>query len=249
MSIDVKALILAGGAGTRFHPYTEIIPKPMIPIGRREKPVLEIIVKWLRKFGIKEFIFLVDYKWRYIYNYFENGSRFNVKISYSLDENTGYRNTGGAILKAYRSKLISSRGLIWYGDIIAPLNVRELLDYHEDKKADLTLVVTSRYRVPVGVVNIGEDNKIVCMFEKPELNISATVGIGVIEQKVFDQKLEEYLGRDFDFMGDLVPWLINRGYRVYAYLYNDIWFDVGSLERYKKLENEDLSIFDEILDQ
>lgn len=251
MPDDLKALILAGGVGSRFHPYTEIIPKPMIPIGRKEKPVLEIIVKWLRNHGVREFIFLVDYKWKYIYNYFENGARFNVRINYSLDENTGYRNTGGAILKAYRSSLINSRGLIWYGDIIAPLNVKELLDYHEDRKADLTLVVTSRYKVPVGVVSIGENNRVVSMIEKPELNISATVGIGVIEQGVFAQRLEDHLGKSFDFMGDLVPWLIKKGYRVYAYLYDGVWFDVGSLERYKKLEeeNENLLVFEEVLDQ
>lgn len=248
MSSEVKALILAGGTGSRFHPYTEIIPKPMIPVGRKEKPVLEVIVKWLRKHGVKEFVFLVDYKWKYIYNYFENGSRFNVKIDYSLDEHDGYRNTGGAILKAYRSNLVDSRGLIWYGDILAPININELLDYHVDKKADLTLVVTKRYKVPVGVAEVNENNEIVKMVEKPELNISATVGIGVVEREIFNQKIEEYLGKDFDFMGDLVPWLIGKGYKVYAYMYNDIWFDVGSLERYKKLDNENLSVFEDVID-
>lgn len=240
----VKALVLAGGVGSRFHPYTEIIPKPMIPVGKLEKPVLELIVRWIKKHGVRDFVFLVDYKWKYIYNYFGDGSRFGVKIVYSLDEQDGYKNTGGAILKAYRSGIVDSRGLVWYGDILAPLDVKELLDYHVDKRSDLTLVVTRKYRVPVGVAKVDEDFRIVEMREKPELDISATIGVGVVEENVFKGNLEEELGKGFDFMGDFVPWLIKRGFRVHAYIYAGEWFDVGSLERYKKLDNESLSIFE-----
>lgn len=242
---EVKALILAGGIGSRFHPYTEIIPKPMIPVGKLEKPVLELIVRWLKRYGIRDFIFLVDYKWKYIYNYFEDGSRFGIRVEYSLDEQDGYRNTGGAILKAYRTGLADSRGLIWYGDILAPLDVKELLDYHVDKRADLTLAVTRRYRVPVGVVELDGDLQVKRMREKPELNISATVGISVLEEQVFRHEVERELGKNFDFMGDFVPWLISKGYRVYAYIYTGAWFDVGSLERYKKLDTDSLAIFEE----
>lgn len=241
------ALILAGGVGSRFHPYTEIIPKSMVPLGPMEKPVLEIIVKWLRKHGVSRFVFLVDYKWRYIQNYFGDGSRFKTTILYSHDDQDGYRNTGGAILKAYRTGLVDGRGLIWYGDIVAPLDVKNLLDYHVDKKADLTLVVTKRYRVPVGVVQVSHDNRVTSMVEKPELDISATIGVGVVEEHVLRDDIENHLGRNFDFMGDLVPWLINRGYRVYAYYYQGVWFDVGSLERYKKINTSELEFFNEIL--
>lgn len=233
--------------GSRFHPYTEIIPKSMIPIGPTEKPVLEIILKWLRKYGIEKFVFLVDYKWRYIYNYFGDGSRFKTYIAYSHDDQQGYKGTGGAILKAYRSNLVKERGLIWYGDIIAPLDVRDLLDYHEDKKSDVTLVVTRRYQVPVGVAKVGEDGRIVNMVEKPELDISATIGVAVVEDHVFTANIESELGRDFDFMGDLVPWMIKKGFRVYGYIYQGLWFDVGSLERYKKINTHDLEVFNDIL--
>ncbi|MEM0045144.1 MAG: nucleotidyltransferase family protein [Desulfurococcaceae archaeon] len=241
----VKALILAGGVGSRFHPYTEIIPKPMFPIGKTEKPVLELIVRWLKRHGLKDFVFLVDYKWKYIYNYFEDGSRFGVRVAYSLDEQEGYKNTGGAILKAYRTGLASSRGLIWYGDILAPLNVKELLDYHADKRADLTLVIAKRYRVPVGVVELDNSYRVKTMSEKPELDISVTIGIAVVEEHVFKSEVEEELGRNFDFMGDFVPWLINKGYSVYAYIYTGTWYDVGSLERYKKLDIKNLSVLEE----
>lgn len=238
MSANITSLILAGGQGERFRPYTDIIPKPMIPVGNNEKPVLELIVKWLRKHSVEDIVFLVNYKWRYIYNYFEDGSRFKVRIRYSIDEANGYTNTGGSILKAHREGLVNGRTLIWYGDILAPLDIHDLLKYHAESKSDVTLVVTSRYRVPVGVVKMDSDNNIVEMREKPELDINATIGIAVIEPYILELKLEDELGKDFDFMGDLVPWLINNGYRVKAYIYNGEWFDVGSLERYKKLDME-----------
>ncbi|WP_245526400.1 nucleotidyltransferase family protein [Desulfurococcus mucosus] len=235
---DVTAVVLAGGQGERFRPYTEIIPKPMIPVGNNEKPVLELVVKWLRRHGVSRIVFLVNYKWRYIYNYFGDGSRFDVSITYSIDEEGGYSNTGGAILKAYRDGLIKGRALIWYGDILAPLDVPDLLRYHSGAGSDLTLVVTNRYRVPVGVVKVDNDYNVVEMREKPELDINATIGVAVAELRVFSEGLERELGRDFDFMGNLVPWLINNGYRVKAYIYSGEWFDVGSLERYKKLDME-----------
>jgi len=237
----VTAVVLAGGMGTRFHPYTEVVPKPMIPIGVDEKPVLEYIVRWLSRFGVKKFIFLVNYRWKYIQNYFGDGSRFNVEIKYSIDEPDGYTNTGGSILKAYREGLFTGTAIIWYGDILAPLNVEDLLRYHQDKGGDLTLVVTKKYKVAVGVATLGNDFSIIGMREKPDLDINATIGVGVLETRVLDDELEKDLGLDFDFMGDLVPWLITRGLKIYGYVYSGDWFDVGSLEKYKKLDNNYLS--------
>lgn len=234
---DIKAVILAGGLGTRFHPYTELIPKPMIPLGPDERPVLEYIIKWISKYGIREFVLLVNYKWKYIHNYFNNGSRFNVEIQYSIDnEKTGYSNTGGAILNAYRNGLLSERILIWYGDILAPIDIDNLINYHIEKNAELTLVVTKKYKVPVGVARYDESFRVIELREKPELDINATVGIAVMETKVLDGDIEDSLGKSFDFMGDFVPWLLRNNHRVIAYVYDGEWYDVGSLAQYKKLD-------------
>ncbi|MEM1808958.1 MAG: nucleotidyltransferase family protein [Thermosphaera sp.] len=246
MNNNTTAVILAGGVGTRFHPYTEVVPKPMIPIGVDEKPVLEYILRWLNRFGVNKFIFLVNYRWKYIRNYFGDGSRFNVRIEYSIDDPEGYTNTGGSMLKAFREGLFKGDVIVWYGDILAPLNVEDLLRYHLEKQGDLTLVVTRKYKVSVGVATLGEDNLIVDMVEKPELNLNATVGIGVLKSELFSEDLEKILGLDFDFMGDFVPWLIKSGRRVLGYIYDGDWFDVGSLERYKKLDNHHLSRLFEI---
>lgn len=244
--MSVSALILAGGRGTRFHPYTELFPKPMIPVGEEEKPVLEYIVDWLVSHGIRDIVLLVGHRWRYIYNYFGDGSRFGAKIKYSLDEEEGYINTGGAILKAVRKGLVAERFIIWYGDILATVDLKDLLEYHASKNSDITLVVTSRYKLPVGVAELGNDMSIRNLVEKPEINIYATVGIGVAERGVFEGDVESVLGKGFDFMGDFVPFLIKAGRRIHAYIYKDEWWDVGSLERYKKIDMKKISkIFNE----
>lgn len=243
MSSQPRALVLAGGVGTRFHPYTEIIPKSMIPIGKKEKPVLELIVRWLKKHDIRDFVFLVNYKWRYIYNYFGRGKRFGVRIDYSLDGN-GYGGTGGAILKAYREKRASGRSIVWYGDILATLDVKDLLRFHEEKGADISLVVATSYQVPVGVVELSKDGRVVSIAEKPFLKMNVTIGVAVVEESVFSDKVEETLGKVFDFMGDFIPWLMRKGYKVYGYAYNGWWVDVGSLERYKKVDTEKLWVLE-----
>ncbi|MCC6033940.1 MAG: nucleotidyltransferase family protein [Desulfurococcaceae archaeon] len=242
---NVKVAILAGGVGSRFHPYTEIIPKPMIPLGKSEKPVLELIVSWLKKQGFRDYVFLVGYRWKYIFNYFGDGSRLGIKIEYSLDEEDGYRNTGGALLKAYKSGLLSDTVIIWYGDILATVNTKELLEYHFKKKADITLVVAQNYKVPVGVAKLSEDYRVVEFSEKPQIQLYVTIGVSVVNTKVFEHRVEEELGKNFDFMGDFVPWSIKMGFKVYGYIYSDMWIDVGSLERYKKVNIEDIAVFEQ----
>ncbi|HID04825.1 MAG TPA: nucleotidyltransferase family protein, partial [Aigarchaeota archaeon] len=102
---SIVAAILAGGEGRRFRPYTDLIPKPMVPLGAEEKPLLEYIVNWLAGFGITKFVFLVGYRWRQVANYFGDGFRWGVKIDYSVDDDK-YTNTGGALAKALMNGLL-----------------------------------------------------------------------------------------------------------------------------------------------
>ncbi len=234
----MKAAVLAGGRGSRFRPYTDIIPKPMMPVGRLEKPILEYIVAWLYRAGIRDFVFLVGHRWRQIFNYFGDGSRFGVKIEYSLDE-PPYGGTGGALLNAWRRGLLDGDVIIWYGDILAPLDVPRLLGAHRGAAA--TLAVADRYQVPVGVARV-EDGRIVEMQEKPWLPLRATIGVLALDTGVLDEAGER-LGTSFDIMGDLVPLLISEGLEVRAYVYEGPWYDVGSLERYQKLPEEELAEF------
>jgi len=230
----VVAAILAGGEGTRFRPYTDIIPKPMIPLGPEEKPLLEHIVSWLKRSGIKDMVFLVSYRWRQIANYFGDGSRFGVSIRYSIDSEE-YRGTGGALLNAYRQGLLNCDVvLVWYGDIIAPIDVPSLVSMHIDKKAHAVVVLADRYKIPVGVAKVDGD-RVVSFEEKPWVNLFVSVAVLTLAPRVLEES-EKELGKSFDVMSTLIPWMIGRGYGVYAYIHRGPWFDVGGMEQYKKLD-------------
>ncbi|ADM27225.1 Nucleotidyl transferase [Ignisphaera aggregans DSM 17230] len=230
----VIGVILAGGEGSRFRPYTDMIPKPMIPIGIEEKPILEHIVCWLKRFNINRFVFLVGYKWKQIRNYFGNGERFGVSIRYSVDSDE-YRGTGGALLNAYKKNMFDTDILlIWYGDIIAQLDVKDLIKKHIESNSDAVIALADRYQVPVGVAEVVAD-RVTNIVEKPWLNIYVSIAILTLDPKVLSN-VEEYLGKSFDIMGDLIPWMLKRNYKVSAYIYRGPWYDIGSFERYKKID-------------
>ncbi len=243
--MNLQAAILAGGLGKRFRPYTDIIPKPMVPLGESEKPLLEYIITWLARGGIRNIVLLVGYRWKYIYNYFGDGTRFGVKIAYSLDDER-YRDTGGALLKAVKKGAITSENvLVWYGDIVARVDVGGVYEVHKAAGSHATLVVAGKYQVPVGIV-YEEGGRVLKVEEKPWLPLKAFIGIAVIKKEAI---LEAYndLGTSFDIMSDLIPYMIRKGYRITAYTYDGPWFDVGSLERYEKLDKDYIAELEEEL--
>ncbi len=237
--MPVKAAILAGGKGTRFRPYTDILAKPMMPIGESEKPLLEHIITWLSRHGVKDIILLIGHHGNQIINYFRDGDRWGVNIKYSKDDD-GYSGTGGSLLKAYEAGLIGDNDtvLIWYGDIIAKLNVSDLIEKHRSKKADATIVVAMKYQLPVGVAEISGDD-IIRLVEKPWYPVKATIGVLVVESRVLSG-VKGILGRSFDIMSDLVPFMIQKNMKIKAYEYNGPWYDVGSMDKYAKLSSERL---------
>ncbi|WFO75446.1 nucleotidyltransferase family protein [Desulfurococcaceae archaeon MEX13E-LK6-19] len=246
----VKAAVLGGGLGKRLRPLTYYFQKVMIPIGKKQKPLLEYIIKLLKYHGIRDVVMLVGYKHEQIINYFEDGSRFGVNIEYVIDE-PGYSGTGGALLNAYRKNVFEGYDsvLVYYGDILTNMDLSSLLKYHEERDADATLAVASKYQVPVGVVEVDEENRVMEIREKPWLPIKATIGILVLKTSTL-KVLEEIRStrEKIDIMGDFIPELIKRGAKVYAYLYDGEWFDVGTTERYEKLDNEKIdNMFKEIL--
>jgi len=249
MAMKVKGVVLCGGEGKRLRPLTYYFQKTMIPIGPSQKPLLEYIIKFLRFHGIDDIILLVGYKSEQIRNYFEDGSRFNVKISYSEDPPDA-RGTGNALLNAYDNNLFegTSHLLIYYGDILSNIDLKALLNHHMSRNAKATLAVSSRYQIPVGVVEAEED-RIIKMIEKPWLNIYATIGILALSIDVMDilaSIRSKY--RELDIMGHFIPELVDRGLYVSKYLHDGFWYDVGSTEKYEKLDNSIIyEVFKDIL--
>ncbi|BES82373.1 hypothetical protein PABY_19400 [Pyrodictium abyssi] len=239
---SIVAAVLAGGEGRRFRPYTDLIPKPMVPVGPEERPLLEHIVAWLARYGLRDIVLLVGYRWRQVANYFRDGGAWGVRIRYSLDTDE-YTGTGGALLNARRRGLLDADTvLVWYGDILAPVNVHDLLERHSEWRADATLVLADQYQVPVGVAEVDQEGNVTKLEEKPWLPLLVTIGVLALNPRVLD-RAEQALGTGFDIMGDLVPWMISQGMRVKAYIYRGPWYDLGSLERYNKLDPSTIKEF------
>jgi mannose-1-phosphate guanylyltransferase len=132
--------------------------------------------------------------------------------------------------------------IIWYGDILAPVDVSALIEFHRAEGADATLVVSDKYKVPVGVAHIDSLGNVIELTEKPWLNLYVTIGVLTLEASVL-RNVESSLGSAFDIMGDLIPWMIRKGLKVKAFIHKDLWFDVGSLERYVKIDYEKIKHF------
>lgn len=236
----IKGVILCGGPGKRLRPITYYFQKAMIPIGKMQKPLLEYIVRLLRFYGIRNLIFLVDYKAEQIINYFDNGLRFGVNIIYVCDD-PSLKGTAGSIINAYRRGELSCNEtlLVYYGDILTNMNIRDFLEFHKSKGAIATVALSSGFTVRVGVADLESDGKISCFQEKPKIEKPVSIAIAALEGKVLEEidKLADGR-RELDLMGDVIPYLINSGKNVYGYVTEAFWYDVGSTEAYEKLEPE-----------
>ena len=245
----VKGVILCGGEGKRLRPLTYYFQKTMIPIGTSQKPLLEYIIKTLRYYGVDDLVLLVGYKHEQILNYFEDGSRFNVKISY-VEDPKDKKGTGNALLNAYEKGVFHDADilLIYYGDILANVDVKKLIEKHVSNNAVATLVVATKYQVPVGVVETDED-RVVKMIEKPWLDLKATIGIltlSISPLSILKELSKEY--REMDIMGHFIPELLNRERKIVIYSHNAEWYDVGTTERYEKLDNHRINeLFKDII--
>lgn len=247
MTIDTrnaKGIILAGGQGTRFRPLTYYFQKCMIPVGEDQKPVLEYIVRLFAYHDIRDLVVLVGYKHQQVKNYFNDGSRFDVDLKYVLDD-PDYKGNAGAIVNAYRRGIINKEDnlIIYYADILSDFDLKEMLQHHIDSEASATVALAGGYKVRVGTAEI-KDGLITQFIEKPELDQPVSVGISILKGSSLEEMAhlhDEKKKKSLDLMGEFVPYLIETGHPVKAYISNAFWYDLGSLERYESFETQGLS--------
>ncbi len=179
----MKAIILAGGLGTRLQPYTFFIPKPMLPLGN--KPLLEHIIEWLKNDdnNIDHIIICVSYLHRTIEDYFEDGSRLGIKIEYARSDRP--LATAGQLLTA--KKFIDDTFVCVYGDSIYEFSLREMIKEHNRLDAFISMALLSyKTRLKYGFIDINGNNRVTTWNEKPEIKGLINIGCYVMEPEFID---------------------------------------------------------------
>ncbi len=221
----MKAIILAGGKGKRLEPYTTILPKPLMPVG--DFPILELILRQLRKYGFDEAILAVGHLAGLIQAYFGDGGSLGIKLKYHVeDEPLG---TVGS-LKALEDYILDECFLVMNGDVMTDLDFRKVVEFHRQEKPALTIAVNKRdVFIDFGVVEL-DGKRIVGYREKPTLHYWVSMGI-----YVFDRRALSYIPKgDRMDLPELVIRLLKAGEKVSAYKYEGFWLDIGREEDFKR---------------
>lgn len=226
----MKAVIMAGGFGTRIQPLTASIPKPMIPLFNR--PIMLHIVELLKKHDITELVMLLYHQPFYIKNFFRDGSDFGVKITYVTP--IADMGTAGAVKAA--EKYLDERFLVISGDLLTDFNLRKIIDFHGDHKAKATITLTSvKDPLQFGVVITDKEKRITQFLEKPGWGevISDTINTGIY---VLEPEILKYIpeGENFDFSQDLFPLMLKKKDALFGATAKGYWRDIGNTDSYRE---------------
>jgi mannose-1-phosphate guanylyltransferase len=227
----MKAVILAAGLGTRLQPYTFFIPKPMLPLGN--KPLLEYLVEWVKQLkNIDEVIICVSYLHRTIEDYFEDGGRFGIKISYARSERP--LATAGQLKTA--EKMLNGRFLCLYGDSIYDFDLGKMVQEHEKSKAFLSMALMKyKTRLKYGFIDSDEEANVVTAWrEKPEVEGLINIGCYIMEKEFLGMiPASSTIGMD-----KIVKDVISQKKTVKAFTIDSGFLDIGDkrsyLDAYKK---------------
>ncbi len=226
----MKAVIMAGGKGTRLRPLTCNKPKPMVPIVNR--PMMEHIIYLLKKHDFEEVWITLFYLPELIQNYFGEGSEFGMKINYSLEESP--LGTAGSVKRIINN--LNDTFLVISGDALTDINLEEAIKFHKEKMAKATIVLTKVSNpLEYGVVIADRKGEVKRFLEKPGwgevFSDTVNTGIYILEPEIFD--LFEP-GKEFDFSKNLFPTLMDKGKLISGYVADGYWSDIGNLEQYRQ---------------
>ena len=223
--IKSELIIRAGGKGTRLKPFTNILPKPLIPVNG--KAIIEHITEKFEKAGIKKFYITINYKSSLIEAYFrETNPRYKIQFIKEI------RPLGTAGILYKFSGKFKNPVFVTNSDIIINTDLNKILEFHKKKKNDITLVASSKnYQIPYGVCNVDNQNNLKFISEKPKLDFLANTGLYIIDPKIFylisKNKITE--------MTKLISLAKNKNKKIGVYpIDDDSWIDVGQWSEYNK---------------
>jgi NDP-sugar pyrophosphorylase family protein len=230
----MKAILLIGGMGTRLRPLTLTTPKPLLPIENR--PFLAYQLEFLHRYGFREIILCTSYRSEAFHKALGDGSRYGVKLHYVHESSP--LGTGGAIKNAETH--VDNTVLVCNGDILMDLNLKELLDFHRQKKALATIALTHvEDPTAYGVIQTDTEGRIHQFIEKPapEEVVSHLINAGVY---VFEKEVFALIpqGMVCSVERDIFPQMLTRKDPLFGIHLPGYWLDVGTLEKYHQAQQD-----------
>jgi NDP-sugar pyrophosphorylase family protein len=233
----MKAVILAGGKGTRLKPYTTVFPKPLMPVG--DKPILEIIISQLKSCGLGDILITVGHLAELISNFFGDGSKLGVNIKYAREDQPLGTAGGLGLIKDE----LKDTFLMINGDTLTTLSFSDLINYHKRNGALATIALKKRgVYIDFGIVEVDSNSSIKGYIEKPTLEYLVSMGAYVFEPKALDYIK---VGERLDFP-DLIKLLISAGETVKGFVFDGYWLDIGRPDDYEKANKEIEDIYNNL---
>ena len=223
---SMKVLIMVGGKGTRLRPYTNNIPKALLPIG--DRPILEIILYQLKSAGVEEVTLAVGHLSQLFEAFFQDGSRLGLKINYLYEEKA--LGTAGAI--AFGIDSLGEDFIVMNGDVLTTLDYKKMFDYHKKENSAATIATYKReVKLDFGVIKSNSKGKLESYQEKPKLLFDFGMGVNIVNAKTVTPYLKkgEYLD-----IPDLMIKLVKNNHSVSCYNEKCFWLDMGRPEDYDK---------------
>ncbi len=232
----MKAVVMAGGEGTRLRPLTSNQPKPMVPIVN--KPCMEHIIELLKLHGLNDIVVTVAFLPQIVRGYFGDGSLLGVSIEYSVEESP--LGTAGSVRNA--AEHLDETFIVISGDALTDFDLSEVIDFHKNKGSLITIALKSvENPLEFGVVIVDEEKRIKQFLEKPSwgqvFSDYVNTGIYVLEPEVFEYIPE---GAKYDFSRDLFPKMLERGKPMYGYPLEGYWQDIGNVNQYLRANHDAL---------
>jgi NDP-sugar pyrophosphorylase family protein len=233
----MKAVIMAGGKGTRLRPYTYVLPKPLMPVNRF--PVLELVIRQLAHNGFRNIILSTGYMSELIRSFCGNGERLGAKIEYSYEP----KPLGTAGPLGLLRKKLDSTFLVINGDILVAMDFTDFLRKHKESNALLTLGLKKRtHELQFGLIEIDEQAMVCSYIEKPTQEYIVSTGISLMEPEILD-----YIGPEERLdMPDLANRLIRDGRKIHGYISDKLWFHLSRPDDFESANENWKSIAKEL---
>lgn len=233
----MKAVVLAGGKGTRLAPYTRILPKPLMPIG--DMPILEVLLRQMKRAGIEDVVLTVGHLAHLLKTFFADGEQLGIRISYSYEDCP--LGTAGPLSLIQG---LDSTFLVTNGDVLTTLDLSSLLAFHKSQGGIATIAVHQRQvKIDLGVVQWNAHNTLSGYIEKPTYDYTVSMGIYVFEPRVMEY-IPHNLYLDFP---DLVLKMIAAGETVSGYTFDGYWMDLGRPDDYAQAAEDFASMHSQFL--